>query len=559
MRRRLFPGAVLGLACGAMRQGIHRAFAGRLALAAAVCLCLLAWLPAAAAADEAEVLYDPGTVSVIEVDLPQTSEEALEADPEGKYQPATMTFKRTDGTPSGVIEILGPRKVEMRLKGSASFRDLSEKAAFKIKIPKADPPFLGLRKMTLNNMVEDPSMTHETLAFALHRALGVPASRTGFVYLEINGQHYGLYLDVENYDNVAMAKKLGAFDTNVQHVYEGENGTDVEPGEVGSFEVDEGPADISDLEGLATAVAGSDPWLTGVGALADLEEMTRMWAAEKYSGQFDGYAGGPALDHPNNYFLATGPDGLFRMLPWGQDETWKEENHLPFDGEAGVMFEGCLADPGCESLYEGALETVQTTIPSLKLDTLAVCTAEMLAPWQQLEEDESTRFEYDAGEIAAAVTETRAFIAGRPDELADFLGNAGPAQPAPVDSCPAEEPEAEQPLVPYMVQMPPPTEQGAAVKAATLGRIARKGKLLRVGVFSPTAGSLKLAAKTAGRRGALVCSSRTTVGAGTTTVSCRLSRAALKALEDGPVRLVVSVRVPTDPEPLTRQARLPRF
>ena len=433
--------------------------------------------PALAAADEAEVIYDLSTVSVIEIDLPEESKEALEADPEGEYQPATLTFKRTDGTPGGAVETIGPMDVEMRLKGSASFRDLSEKAAFKFKFPKAGP-LLGLRKMTLNNMVEDPSMTHEALSFALHRALGVPASRIGFVYLEINGEHFGLYLDVENYDKVAMAKKLGGFDDKVQHVYEGENGTDLEPGLVADFELDEGPGDISDLEALAAAVTEPEPepWSTAVGALADLEEMTRMWAAEKYSGQFDGYAGGPAPDHPNNYFLATGPDGLFRMLPWGQDETWKEENHLPFDGEAGLMFEGCLADGACEATYLEALEDVQATAPLLKLDTLAVCTAEVLAPWQQLEEDESTRFEYDAAEIADAVAETRAFIADRPEELADFLGNAGPAQPAPVDSCPVDEPEV--PLVTSRVQMPPPTEQSVEAKAGTLDSMVRKGKRL---------------------------------------------------------------------------------
>lgn len=542
-------------------QGIARASVRRAVIAVAACLGMVALLPAAAGADEAEALYDPGTVWVIEVDLPQASKEALEADPEGAYQPATMVFKRTDGTPGGIVETFAPEEVDMRLKGSASFKPLSGKAAFKIKFSKEGVktgPFLGLRKMTLNNMVEDPSMTHETLSYALHRALGVPASRTGFAYLRLNGEDFGVYMNVENYDNVAMAKKFGSFDGDVQHVYEGENGADVKPELLAKFEVDEGPDEITDLEELAAAVneTGPEPWSTVVGPHADLVEMTRMWAAEKYSGQLDGYAGGPGADHPNNYFLATGPDGLFRMLPWGQDETWKEDNHLPFDGAAGLMFEKCLADTACEALYEGALESVQTTVPALKLDTLAGCTAEMLAPWQQLEEEESTRFEYDASEIADAVGETRAFIASRPDELADFLGNSGPAQPAPVDSCPGE---PEVPLVTHPVQMPPPTEQAVVAKAGSLRSISRKGRRLQVDVFSPAAGPLKLKAKTAGRRGTLVCSRRTTVAAGVTTVSCRLSRAAVHALKDGPLRLVVSVRLSTDPEPLTRLTRLPRF
>ncbi len=536
-------------------QGIDRARARRIFAVLVACLGTLALLPSSAAADEAEALYDPGTVWVIDLQLPQTSVEALEAAPEGAYQPGTFSIAASDGTPDGVGPSSAPRAMEIRLKGSASFRDLSEKAAFKIKFPKAGP-FMGLRKMTLNNMVEDPSMTHETLAYTLHRALGVPAARTGFAYLRLNGDDFGVYMNVENYDNVAMAKKLGSFDDDVQHVYEGENGVDVKPELVDGFEVDEGPDDVSDLEELAEAVGdeSSQPWSTVVGAHADLKEMTRMWAAEKYSGQLDGYAGGPGPDHPNNYYLATGPDGLFRMLPWGQDETWKADNHLPFDGEAGVMFENCLDDSGCETTYEGALEAVQATVPSLRLDDLAVCAAEMLAPWQRLEEEESDRFEYDAGEIADAVAETREFIASRPDELADHLGNSAPDEPAPVDSCPAGEPE--QPFVQILGQGPPPTEQGPAAK---LGSISRKGMRLRVEVVSPSSGPLKLTARTAGRRGVRVCGSRTTVEAGEATISCRLSRAAIEKLEKGALRLSVSVRFLDDGLFRSRQARLPRL
>lgn len=536
-------------------QRIDRAPARRIVAVLAACLAALALLPAAAGADEADALYDPGTVWVVDLQLPQASVEALEADPEGAYQPGTFSIAASDGTPGGVGTFSAPQAMEIRLKGSASFRDLSEKAAFKIKFPKAGP-FLGLRKLTLNNMVEDPSMTHETLSYTLHRALGVPAARTGFVYLRLNGEDFGVYMNVENYDAIAMAKKLGGFDGDVQHVYEGENGADVKPELLAGFEVDEGPDEIADLEALAAAVGdeSSQPWSTVVGAHASLKEMTRMWAAEKYSGQLDGYAGGPGPDHPNNYYLATGTDGLFRMLPWGQDETWKEDNHLPFDGEAGVMFENCLADSGCEALYENALGDVQTTAPLLKLDTLAVCTAELLAPWQQLEREEGNRFENDAGEIAGAVAETRGFIASRPDELADYLGNTAPGEPAPAETCPVAAPE--QPFVPVRAAGPPPTERSPA---GTLGSISRRGKRLRVSVVSPGSGPLKLTATISGRRGARVCSRLTTVEAGERTVSCRLSRAAISKLEDGPLRLSVSVRFLDDGASLSRQARLPRL
>ena len=99
---------------------------------------------------------------------------------------------------------------------------------------------LGLRKMTLNNMVQDPSMVHETLAYASFRAAGVPASRTGYAYVRLNDNDIGVYLDLENLDEIGLKRIFGSFDDETQHLYEGEQGDDVFPGGEAGFEVDEG-------------------------------------------------------------------------------------------------------------------------------------------------------------------------------------------------------------------------------------------------------------------------------------------------------------------------------
>jgi spore coat protein CotH len=52
-------------------------------------------------------------------------------------------------------------------------------------------------------------------------------------------------------------------------------------------------------------------------AVADLDQMTRMWAAEAYLGHWDGYASW----NTNNYYLHADGDGRFTMLPWGTDQT----------------------------------------------------------------------------------------------------------------------------------------------------------------------------------------------------------------------------------------------
>ena len=269
----------------------------------------------AAAADPAAPLYDPAAVSLADIVLPQSSIDALNADPY-EYQPGTLVM-----TVAGVSH--GPLQVGVRLKGHGSFQPLSGKASFKLKLNwVSGQKLLGLKKMTLNNMAQDPSRIRELLAYTLHRAAGVPASRSGFTFVTLNGEDYGLYSNIETYDDVSLGKLLG----ETQHLYEGSYdagfGADLLPGHETAFEVDEGDeTDRSDLTALIAAAGRSDgAFSDNVAAFADLAEMTRMWAVENYAGHWDSYsvaAGNPLL--PNNYYLHDGPDGVFRMLPSGTD------------------------------------------------------------------------------------------------------------------------------------------------------------------------------------------------------------------------------------------------
>jgi spore coat protein CotH len=273
-----------------------------LVLAVALLGCALA--QAALAADEAGPIYDPGQVLFVNLALSPTEKAKLEAEP-GEYVKGTFSMtKSADGAPSGAeVPFIASRAAEIRLKGNAggSFRDLSEKAAFKLKFKKTEA-VLGLRKMTLNNMVQDPSMVHETLAYAAFRAAGVPASRTGYAYVRLNGEDLGVYLDLENLDEIGLSRIFGSFDKNTQHLYEGEGGHDVKPGEATAFEVDEGPEDnIADLEGLIEAVNGEpgvgESWSEHVAATADLAEMTKMWAGREVHRSL-GWLLGPRRSRP---------------------------------------------------------------------------------------------------------------------------------------------------------------------------------------------------------------------------------------------------------------------
>ena len=371
--------------------------------------------------DEAAWLYKPTHVAEIDLDLPQASWDALVAEPR-EYVKGRLELRRHDPPATYVRNEVG-----VKLKGSGSFRPLGQKAAFKIKLDKFvdDQTLLGLEKLTLNNMNQDPSMLHEMLAYDTFRAAGVPAWRTGYAFVSVNGDPYGVYLNLETPDEISLALRY----TTTQHLYEGEyddkGGTDVVSEDVDRFEIDEGDEeDLSDLEALAAAVEGDGDFSDRVQALADLKEMTRMWAVEKYIGHWDGYSGMIGNFQPNNYFLHSNAGGRFTMLPWGTDQTWGGTDQLwdprltrlNFEGWGGVMFNECLNDDSCFALYRRAVREVRDVATGLDLDSKAASTAALLAPWQG-----QGLGEYSLEEIEAAVSDTRAFIAARPSDVDAWL------------------------------------------------------------------------------------------------------------------------------------------
>lgn len=414
----------------------------RLALAAvALVASWAATIGTAAGADGAAALFDPSTVYVVHLTLPPSSIAELEAEPD-EYVAGEFSIAATAGTPASEGTPSTPVAVKVRLKGSTSFEDLDGKAAFKLKFAEASrPAAFGLKKMTLNNMVQDPSMVHETLAYEAFRAAGVPAPRTGFAYVYVNDEDYGMHLNLETLDDQSLESIFGTeFDSDSQHLYEGENGADVVPGGAAGFQVDEGDeASFADLEALIAAVnsTGPAPWSERVAPYADLEEMTRMWAVEKYVGHWDGYSGvKETANQPNNYYLYSTPLGLFRMLPWGTDETFQSNRHIAFDGRgSGSLFGLCLDDAACAATYWHSLDATVGVAQSLDLASRAAALDSLLAPWQELEQSNG-RFSYPRAEAHAEAIEAADFADLRVGEAEAWLA---------VHQPPAEEPEGGTP------------------------------------------------------------------------------------------------------------------
>jgi hypothetical protein len=305
--------------------------------------------------DKQAFLFNPLVVNKFDLKTTAEAEAALRADPTN-YHAATLKVT----TPKGISSTY---KVGVRIKGGwGSYRDLDDKAAFKIKMNFSvkGQKLYGIKKFTLNNMVQDPSMLHEAVSYRLFRAMGVAAPRVGYANVLFNGRNYGLHSNIETYDDELFERWYSA---KTDHLYEGGYGTEVGP----DMEVDEGSktdkSDVTELQTINNELSG-EAWFNAIRAKVNLNQMIMNWAVEHYIGHWDGYTN----NWPNNYYVHKPAGGLFTMHPWGTDQTWIRWNALVDDG--ATMMTRCIQYQPCQDIYLGALTKIEKKLPSLALPTM---------------------------------------------------------------------------------------------------------------------------------------------------------------------------------------------
>lgn len=315
--------------------------------------------------DAGAAVYNPLQVAKISLQMSDSDYNSLRWpnvtwDNEGDWRETQLRFTMGSNT-------YGPYKVGVHLKGAwGSWRDITGKAAFKIKMNAfvKNQTFFGITKMTLNNMVQDNSYIHETLTYRLFRAVGVPAPRTGFADVTLNGINYGLHLNVETVD----PKMLKRWNITSSQMVKGAVPTfpDFWPGSETAFAIESG---IKDSYASLTALIAAnqldgDAWWQQINQMADMKEMTLEWATELYTGHWDGYA-----LNKNNYYVNFDDAGKATMLPWGTDQTWN--GSYDFFSSSGLMLNKCWNSTECHELYLQALAKVANKAKALDLPVMA--------------------------------------------------------------------------------------------------------------------------------------------------------------------------------------------
>jgi spore coat protein CotH len=275
-------------------------------------------------------------------------------------------------------------EVGIRLKGRASRRDLTAKAPFKIKMDKFvdDQTLFGLQKLTLNNMVQDPSLVRESTVYRLFRNMGVPAPRTGYAAMyvtspgQVTNEYFGLYLNIETPDEVMLERWFG---NNTAHLYESAYDTDVTTDYYHQYldSIDVGSEDdVSDLTSFVTIsdLTGSD-WWDVVRDRADMNEILALMGTDIFVSNWDGYTDFVR----NNHFAHFDLNGTLSIMPWGNDQVYPDNEafQFAFDGSnpdprgwsdvRSIMYRRCVTVPECNYQLMGAIDDAATTTESLNL------------------------------------------------------------------------------------------------------------------------------------------------------------------------------------------------
>jgi spore coat protein CotH len=317
--------------------------------------------------------------------------------PQCEYQPATFHAEYDPDPLDAVTETFVSPEVEIgiRLKGRASYNPIGEKPGLKIKFASGQR-FLGLSKLTLNNVRQDPSGIRERMAYRIYRDAGLdaPLANNARVYVKrgeaASYEYYGLYANVQTLDRRFIEYRFGEVAGEAGNLFDTKNdryftdfdrsslrdqGGTVPGAQEQRFELEtnESMPDLSDLTAAIDGVyvedieAGAGTLLASASPVIDVDQWLRVVAAQALLADWDGFAGAR-----NNYKAYHDlVRDRFVILPWGTDQTfglsfdgyranWQYGAHHESSERATALFlTRCLRDAAdCGARYEEIMTEV---------------------------------------------------------------------------------------------------------------------------------------------------------------------------------------------------------
>lgn len=273
--------------------------------------------------------------------------------------------------------------VGVRYKGNSSYNIQGDKKSFNVSIDsyRPDQRLNGIKTLNLNNGFVDPTFMREAITNYVFRHY-LPAVRTGYAYLYINGEEYGLYSNVEQVNkdflDIWFSSKSGNLykgDPRGEFTWKGS-----EPSLYKSDyekKTNEEVDDWTDLVNLINTINNSTNLGNELKKVLDTDRMLWYFALCNAFVNLDSY-----IFSSHNYYIYNDPGtGIFNMIPWDVNESFgvfppnnlpfKKEEFPPIDLKAPnktPLMKKMLANPDYIRIYYAHYRTILQEF--INLDTL---------------------------------------------------------------------------------------------------------------------------------------------------------------------------------------------
>ena len=249
--------------------------------------------------------------------------------------------------------------VAVHLKGAAgSFRQVDDVPGLTLNFTEFEPDsprFHGLKKVHLNNSVQDPSRVSELVAGQMFREAGVPAARAAHALVELNGRKLGLYVVMEAMNKDFLAQY---FHHPKGNLYGQSLRCDVTD-DIERME-GKGPLTRAELAALAGAVRERDAKLRleRMEKTLDVERFLSFMALEVILGHWDGYSFAR-----HNYRIYQDLDtGRMVFFPHDLDQLMVRSKAVLLPAVNGLVAQAVLNTPPLRERYLRRVCTLATNL-----------------------------------------------------------------------------------------------------------------------------------------------------------------------------------------------------
>ena len=322
---------------------------------------------------------------------------------------ATLTFQGRAYGPVGV-----------NLKGTSSFQPIDQKPAFRVNINEfvKGARLFGLKEILLNNMVQDPSMIHERLAYWIGRQIGtVPTPRCNHSWVTMNGAALGLYATVEEAKDTMMASSFADASGGVFTINYADFSTKYLP----NFQYQDGTNDTTLITETMSALTQqpASAATAAAGQFVNLHEFARYWALMVLTAHWGGwpYAPDPEPVGANARIYADPTSKQLYFIPQGINDAYETGDFDFIAKLKSKLAKDCARTPSCFQDFGGQLMEILGKAQQLNWTSEAARVSAQIASFVPMD----TKKPYSDADVAMYQQQVVNFMNSRSASISQYL------------------------------------------------------------------------------------------------------------------------------------------